>query len=63
MIGNDILARYLDAVLRGDRPACRRAIEEALQSGIPANAVYADVIWPMMAQVEQLRRTDRITAV
>jgi methanogenic corrinoid protein MtbC1 len=63
VIGNDILARYLEAVLRGDRPACRRVIEEALQSGIPANAVYADVIWPIMAQVEQLRRTDRITAV
>jgi methanogenic corrinoid protein MtbC1 len=63
VIGNDILARYLEAVLRGDRPACRRVIEEALQSGIPANAVYADVIWPIMAEVEQLRRADRITAV
>jgi len=63
VIGNDILARYLEALLRGDRPACRRVIEESLQSGIPANAVYADVIWPIMVEVEQLKRTDRINAV
>ncbi|HUT31168.1 MAG TPA: cobalamin-dependent protein [Sedimentisphaerales bacterium] len=63
MVGNNILARYLDALLKGDRTLCRKVIEEALQSGIPANAVYADLIWPIMIEIEQLKRGDRITSV
>lgn len=63
MIGEDILARYLDALLKGDRGLCRRVIEETLQHGIPANAVYADVIWPIMVEIGQLKRGDRITSV
>jgi methanogenic corrinoid protein MtbC1 len=63
MVGDNILARYLDALLKGDRTLCRKVIEEALQSGIPANAVYADLIWPIMVEIEQLKRADRITSV
>jgi methanogenic corrinoid protein MtbC1 len=44
MIDNGILERYLDALLQGDRKYCRTVIEEALQTGIPANSVYADII-------------------
>jgi len=61
MIKNGILERYLDSLLKGDRNGCRTVIEESLQSGIPANSVYIDVIWPMMAEIEQLLRSDRIT--
>ena len=61
MIKNGILERYLDNLLKGDRNGCRTVIEESLQSGIPANSVYIDVIWPMMAEIEQLLRSDRIT--
>ncbi len=48
MITEQTLAKYLAPLLRGDRQACRRVIEEALQSGIPANAVYLHLIWPVM---------------
>ena len=57
------LAKYLAPLLRGDREACRRVIEETLQSGIPANSVYAQVIWPIMVEIENLDRTDRISPV
>lgn len=60
MIDNNVLQRYLDALLRGDRQACRAAIEEALQTGTPANSVYLDIIWPIMVQIERLLRQDRI---
>jgi methanogenic corrinoid protein MtbC1 len=63
MTGDDILTRYLDALLKGDRGLCRRVIEETLQRGVPANAVYGDVIWPIMVEIEQLKRADRITSV
>jgi methanogenic corrinoid protein MtbC1 len=63
MIKQDILARYLEPLLRGDRKACRAVIEEALQSGIPANSVYVDIVWPIMVEIEKLLRDDKITPV
>lgn len=56
----NILERYLRALLEGDRPACRTVIEEALQGGIPANNVYMDVIWPIMTEIDKLYRNDVI---
>jgi len=63
MIKQDILARYLEPLLRGDRIACRSVIEEALQSGIPVNSVYTNIIWPVMIEIEKLLREDKITPV
>ena len=63
MIKQSILARYLEPLLRGDRKACRAVIEETLQSGIPANSVYVDIIWPVMVEIEKLLRADRITPI
>ena len=63
MIKENILARYLEPLLQGDRKACRSVIEEALQSGIPANSVYVNIIWPIMVEIEKLLRADKITPV
>jgi len=63
MIRQDILARYLEPLLRGDRKACRAVIEESLQSGIPANSVYVHIIWPIMLEIEGLLRMDKITPI
>ncbi|MBN1804079.1 MAG: cobalamin-dependent protein [Sedimentisphaerales bacterium] len=63
MIKENILARYLEPLLQGDRKACRSVIEEALQSGIPANSVYINIIWPIMVEIERLLRDDKITPI
>ncbi len=63
MVKEDVLARYLAPLLRGDRKACRSVVEETLQSGIPANSVYLYLIWPVMAEIERLSRLDKITSV
>ncbi len=63
MIKQNTLARYLEPLLRGDRKGCRSVIEETLQSGIPANAVYVHLVWPVMVEIEKLLRDDKITAV
>lgn len=61
MIKNGILERYLESLLLGDRNHCRAVIEETLQTGTPANSVYVDVIWPIMAEIEKLLRAGRIS--
>lgn len=63
MIKQNTLARYLEPLLRGDRKACRAVVEETLQSGIPANSVYVHLVWPIMVEIENLLREDRITPV
>jgi len=61
MVSEEILARYLEPLLRGDRRACQAVIEETLQSGVPTNSVYINMIWPIMVEVERLLRADKIT--
>jgi methanogenic corrinoid protein MtbC1 len=63
MVLENILERYLEALLEGSRKQCRTVIEEAMQTGIPANSVCADIIWPIMVEIESLLRSDRITPV
>lgn len=63
MTGHSILEKYLSALLQGDRQRCRAVIEQAMQTGTPANSVYADIIWPIMLEIEHLLRTDRLTPV
>ncbi|MHC4293296.1 MAG: cobalamin B12-binding domain-containing protein [Planctomycetota bacterium] len=63
MIKEQIFERYLEALLAGDRGKARGVIEETLQRGTTAMSVYVDVIWPMMVEVEELIRNDRISLV
>ena len=62
MVNEALLERYLSSVLSGDRIASRTVIEEALQSGVPANSVYMDIIWPIMTEIDKLSRKDKITS-
>ena len=61
MIKEVVLERYLSTLLIGDRKTCRAVIEETLQTGVPTNSVYVDIIWPIMVEIEKLVRADRIT--
>lgn len=56
------LERYLTNLLDGDRDSCRTVIEESLQSGMPVNAVYMNIVWPMMVEIEKLYKADKINA-
>ena len=62
MITEQIMEKYMRAILAGDRTGCRKAIEEVMQSGTPATSVYMDIIWPMMVEIEKLHKTEQITA-
>ncbi|MCK4752471.1 MAG: cobalamin-dependent protein [Planctomycetes bacterium] len=58
-----ILKQYLKALLDGDRTLCRTVIAETMQTGVPANSIYADIIWPIMVEIEDLVRKDKITPI
>ena len=62
MVKIEVLERYMNALIIGDRKLCRSIIEETLQSGIPANHVYLEIIWPVMVEIEALYRNDKINS-
>jgi methanogenic corrinoid protein MtbC1 len=61
MIREEIVERYLDALLKGDRKSSRSVIEETLQTGTPTNLVYMEVVWPTMVEIGNLLRAEKIT--
>lgn len=60
---DSIYEKYLSALLQGDRQATQTVIEQVLQSGVPANSLYANTIWPMMLELENLYKNSKITPV
>jgi methanogenic corrinoid protein MtbC1 len=62
MVNEQILERYLQGLLDGDRIVCRAIIEESLQTGIPAVTVYTEIIWPIMVEIEELFKAEKINS-
>lgn len=55
--------KYLEQLIQGNRTGCRQVIGEALQTGTPANAIYTELFWPVMTEIEQLYRGHRIDRI
>ncbi len=62
MVKSQLIERYLSALLEGDRNQSRTVIEETLQSGVPANRVYMDIIWPIMIELDKLYHQEMINS-
>src|SRR5690348_12724570 len=57
----DTLARlYLEPLLAGQRDACRKVIDSAIESGNDAYTLLTKLIWPTMELIQSLYREDRI---
>ena len=61
LIGQELLAAYIEPLLGGDRPACRLALEMALARGIASADLLTGLIWPAMERIQALYRDDHIS--
>jgi MerR family transcriptional regulator, light-induced transcriptional regulator len=59
----ELLSRYMDPLLRGERKTCRDLVQTAIERGVQPRQLYQDLIWPAMEQVDRLYREDQINAV
>jgi len=57
----NLAQNYLEPLLAGDRAACRKVIDNALDNGISAYQLLTELIWPTMELLQALYRDDRIT--
>ena len=60
MVNDRVKEAYLESLLEGNRAASRKIVEDVLHRGIPAHAVYMDLVWPIMVEVDVLFRNDKI---
>src|SRR4051812_39893213 len=58
---NQLSQRYVEPLLAGDRRACRRVIDETLDSGVPALDLLTQLVWPVMERLQEFYRDDKIS--
>src|SRR5579875_1897977 len=56
-----VTSNYLDILLTGDRVAAREVIENAMAAGHEPAELLNSMVWPVMEQIQELYRDDRIT--
>ena len=52
---------YLRPLLAGERDACRRVIDEAVEGGAVSYELLTELIWPTMELLQSLYREDKIS--
>jgi len=60
---NEMLPRYLDALLEGDRLQAREIVRKAIATGIKAQAIYKELLIAATEQIEQMHGADRISSL
>jgi len=58
----NLLKAYMEHLLAGSRRGCRQIVQMALKQGVEATALYQEVLWPAMEEVERLWGEDRINS-
>ncbi len=58
-----LIDQYMDTLLSGNRAACREIIQKEIKAKAPGKAIFEQILWPAMQQVEKLFRADRINIV
>ncbi len=57
----DLAKKYLDYLLKADRPSAWALVENAVKSGIPVKDIYIHIFQPVMYEIGKLWQTNQIT--
>ncbi len=56
-----LFQHYIESLLSGDRPACRRLIDQASECGVGSERMLLELCWPAMEAIRQLYKDTRIS--
>lgn len=60
----NLLDRYMEPLLSGDRATCRNLIQSEIAKNTAGHKLYENILWPAMERIDGLFRKDKInTAV
>jgi methanogenic corrinoid protein MtbC1 len=57
----DLIERFFNALISGDRPAAREVVDELLQADCPANTIMTRLFWPTLEHIQKLHRADQMS--
>ncbi|MBX3396343.1 MAG: cobalamin-dependent protein [Phycisphaerae bacterium] len=60
---SELLERYMEPLLTGQRHVCRELVLKALDSGHEPRQLYRELVWPALERVDTLYRQDRINLI
>lgn len=60
---NALLERFFTAAISGDRQAARQIMDEVFAADVPGEQVASNLIWPVLNQVQTMRRNDQLTSL
>jgi len=58
---NALLEQFFTALISGDRPGARAAVDTAIDADYPAEQILSSLIWPTLQQVSNLHRNDQMS--
>lgn len=61
MISEDVYSRFLNALLKGDRPVCTQTVEELLSNNIEVKPLYLDLFQRALYEVGSLWEKNKIS--
>ncbi len=56
-----LFQHYAEALLSGDRPACRDLIEKASECGVESRRILLELCWPAMESIRELYKEAKIS--
>lgn len=60
---NALLERFFTAAISGDRHTAREIMDEVFTADVPAERVASNLIWPTLHQIQNMRRTDKLSTL
>lgn len=58
-----LVARLLEILTDGDRPAARALVQQTIDRGVPAADLMTELFWPAHETIDKLHRSDQMTDV
>jgi methanogenic corrinoid protein MtbC1 len=56
-----LFQHYAEALLGGDRPTCRRVVEQAAEAGVDPRRLLLELCWPAMESIRELYKENKIS--
>jgi len=56
-----LFAHYVTTILSGDRPACRRIMDKAVEVGVGPRQLLLELCWPAMETIREMRNEGKIS--
>jgi methanogenic corrinoid protein MtbC1 len=63
MVSEQVVERFFETLITGDRPGARKIVQEQRASGVSTEDLISELFWPVYQQIDRLFRTDQLNCL